>query len=74
MDDIPHIKFIRGVVIVSNDNAEKGIDFLKEFNVEYYFRAVILLPEDENSLKPSQNLVICPKAIFSYFPKGRYIM
>jgi hypothetical protein len=51
LDDIPHIKLIRGVVMVSNDNAEKVIEFLKEFNAEYYVRDVILLPEDEDSLK-----------------------
>jgi hypothetical protein len=54
LDDIPHIKLIRGVVIVSNDNAEKVIEFLKEFNAEYYVRDVILLPEDEDSFKLGQ--------------------
>ncbi len=47
LDDVPHIKFIRGVIIVSNDNAMKVIQFLNEFNAEYYVRDVILLPEDE---------------------------
>jgi hypothetical protein len=55
LDDIPHIKLIRGVVLVSNDNTEKIIiEFLKEFNAEYYVRDVILLPEDEDSLKLGQ--------------------
>ncbi len=47
LDDVPHIKFIRGVIIVSNDNAMKVIQFLNEFNAEYYVRDLILLPEDE---------------------------
>jgi hypothetical protein len=47
LDEIPHIKLIRGVIIVSNDNAARVIQFLNEFNAEYYMRDVILLPEDE---------------------------
>ncbi len=47
LDEIPHIKLIRGVIIVSNDNADRVIQFLNEFSAEYYMRDVILLPEDE---------------------------
>jgi hypothetical protein len=47
LDNIPHIKFIGGVIIVTKDSAEKVIDFLKEYNSEYYIREVILLGEDE---------------------------
>lgn len=50
LDEIPHIKLIRGVIIVSNDNAVRVIQFLNEFNAEYYMRDVILLPEDETIL------------------------
>jgi len=51
LDDIPHIKLIRGVVIVSNENAEKVVSFLKEFNADFFVRDVFLLPEDETILK-----------------------
>lgn len=47
LDDIPHIKLIRGVIIVPTDSAEKVIQFLEEFNAEFFMRDVILLPEDE---------------------------
>jgi len=47
LDDIPHIKLIRGVIIVPSDSAEKVIQFLEEFNAEFFMRDVILLPEDE---------------------------
>jgi len=47
LDNIPHIKLIGGVIIVTKDFAEKVIDFLKEYNAEFYIREVILLYEDE---------------------------
>lgn len=47
LEDIPHIKLIRGVIIVPIDSAEKVIQFLEEFNAEFFMRDVILLPEDE---------------------------
>lgn len=47
MDDVPHIKLIRDVIIVSNDNAVKVIQFLNQFSAEYYVRDAILLAEDE---------------------------
>ncbi len=47
LDNIPHIKLIGGVIIVKKDFTEKVIDFLKEYNAEFYIRDVILLYEDE---------------------------
>jgi len=47
LDNIPHIKLIGGVIIVKKDSTEKVIDFLKEYNAEFYIREVILLYEDE---------------------------
>lgn len=47
LEDIPHIKLIRGVIIVPTDSAEKVKQFLEEFNAEFFMRDVILLPEDE---------------------------
>jgi len=47
LDNIPHIRLIGGVIIVTKDFAEKVIDFLKEYNAEFYIRDVILLYEDE---------------------------
>ena len=47
LDDIPHIKLIGGVIIVKKHSAEKVIDFLKEYDAEFYIREIILLHEDE---------------------------
>ncbi len=47
LDNIPHIKLIGGVIIVSNVNADRLIQFLKEYDAEFFVRDVTLLPEDE---------------------------
>jgi hypothetical protein len=47
LDDIPHIKLIRGVIIVSEGNTDRVVQFLREYNAEFYVRDVILMPEDE---------------------------
>lgn len=47
LDNIPHIKLIGGVIIVTKDSADKVIDFLKVYDAEFYIRDVILLFEDE---------------------------
>lgn len=51
LDNIPHIKLIGGVIIVTKDFTEKVIGFLKEYNAEFYVREVILLHEDELVLR-----------------------
>ena len=47
LDGIPHIKLIRGVIIVSKENTDRVVQFLREYNAEFYVRDVTLLPEDE---------------------------
>ena len=42
LDEIPHVKLIRGVVIVRKEDAKKLIDFLKKFNAEYHVKIVEL--------------------------------
>ena len=56
LDNIPHIKLIGGVIIVTKDSAGKLIDFLREYEAEFYVRDVILLPEDEIILGISQTI------------------
>ena len=56
LDNIPHIKLIGGVIIVTKDSAGKLIDFLREYNAEFYIRDVILLHEDEVILGLSQTI------------------
>ncbi len=47
LDNIPHIKLIGGVIIVKKDSADKVINFLRGFDIEFYIRDVKLLHEDE---------------------------
>jgi len=47
LEEIPHIKLIRGVIIVSENDTGKVITFLEEFNAEIHTRSVELTPEDE---------------------------
>jgi len=50
MEDIPHIKLIRGVIIVRETDLEKILNFLKEYNAEIYTRDITLTPEDKKTL------------------------
>ncbi len=56
LDNIPHIKLIRGVVIVSKEDAEKVVQFLREYNAQFYVRDVILLSEDEAVLSRTASI------------------
>ncbi len=47
LDNIPHVKLIGGVIIISHENADKLIQFLMNYGAEVFARDVILLPEDE---------------------------
>ena len=50
IDGIPHVKVIRGVVLVKTEDAKKVTDFLNEFNAEVHMWTVELRPEDEKIL------------------------
>gem|GEM_PF-682945 len=50
MEDIAHIKLIRGVIIVKVSDLEKVLNFLNAYNAEVYIRDVTLTPEDEKNL------------------------
>ena len=56
LDNIPHIKLIGGVIIVAKNSAGKLIDFLREYNTEFYIRDVILLHDDVVILGLSQTI------------------
>jgi len=51
LEDIPHVRLIRGVLIFSKHDARKVIRFLREFNAEIHVREVTLTGEDKRSLK-----------------------
>ncbi|MDR2203847.1 MAG: hypothetical protein LBE76_06080 [Nitrososphaerota archaeon] len=50
MEDIPHIKLIRGVIIIRWFDLEKVLNFLSEYNAEVYTRDITLTSEDEKIL------------------------
>lgn len=51
LDNIPHIKLIRGVVIVSKKDANKVINFLNGYNTDIHIRNVELTSEDIKNLQ-----------------------
>jgi len=56
LDNIPHVKLIGGVIIVSSENADKVMQFLKDYDAEFFIREVILLPEDETILSKTESI------------------
>lgn len=50
LEDIPHIKLVRGVIILKREDLGVVLKFLKEFNAEVHTRDIILTPEDEKTL------------------------
>jgi len=50
LEDIPHVKLIRGVIILPEKDLETVLKFLNEFNAEVYVREVVLTPDDERIL------------------------
>ncbi|MDP2789096.1 MAG: hypothetical protein Q8O46_03550 [bacterium] len=56
LDEIPHILInpIRSVIIVKKENAERILDFLKEFNAEIYTKDIQLEKEDIKKLEKNK--------------------
>jgi len=50
LEDIPHIRLIRGVIIVRRQDAPRVEAFLKEYKAEYYIRTIELEPSDQKKL------------------------
>ncbi len=46
LDEIPHNKLIRGVIIVKSEEANKVIEFLEKQFAQYHIRVVELSKED----------------------------
>jgi len=53
LEEIPHIRLIRGVIIVRRQDTPKVEAFLKEYKAEYYIRTIELEPSDQKNLAPS---------------------
>lgn len=51
LDEIPHVKLIRGVIITQVKDAPKLIDLLKKHGAEYHIREVRLNQSDEKALR-----------------------
>lgn len=50
LDDIPYRKLIRGVMIFREDDVQKVVEFLQEFDAEVHIRKVEFTPEDREVL------------------------
>jgi hypothetical protein len=50
LEEIPHIRLIRGVIIVRRQDAPRVEAFLKEYKAEYYIRTIELEPSDQKKL------------------------
>ncbi len=56
LDNIPHIKPIGGIIIVSSENADKLIQFLRDYNAKLFVREIILSLEDEAILSKTPSI------------------
>ena len=54
LDDIPHRRIIRQVIIVRNSDVKKVVDFLNEYHAEIHLRKVELTKEDISALALNQ--------------------
>lgn len=50
LEELPHIRLIRGVIIVRRQDASRVEAFLKEYKAEYYIRTIELEPSDQKKL------------------------
>jgi hypothetical protein len=50
MEDIPHRKLQRGVIILRKEDRERVLDFLGEYSLTLHVREVKLTPDDEEKL------------------------
>ena len=51
LDEIPYCKFIRGVLIIREEDKDRLIEFLKQYNAEVFVRTVKLTADDKKILK-----------------------
>ena len=51
LDDVPHRKLSRGVIIINNENLETIITFLEKYNALIHAREVKLIEEDRQYMK-----------------------
>jgi hypothetical protein len=51
LDEIPHRKLIRGVLIIRPEDEGRLVQFLEQYDAEYYTRDIILTREDQKALE-----------------------
>ncbi len=51
LDEIPHVRLIRGVVIVRTEDATRVVEFLRKFHCEVHARTVHLDSQDRVDLE-----------------------
>ena len=54
LDDIPHRKLLRGVIILDPKDLEPVLTFLRRYNAEVHVRSIKLTAEDRQVLGLSQ--------------------
>ncbi len=54
LDDIPHRKFIRGVIVIREEDVVSVERVLKDYDAIYYIRHVVLTRDDEAVLKENK--------------------
>ena len=50
IENFPHIKVLRGVIVVKIEDANEIISFLESYNAEIFAREIVLVPEDLDKL------------------------
>ena len=51
LEDIPHRKILRGVVILRKEDREKVLGFLNSYSLTLHVREIKLTPDDEEILR-----------------------
>lgn len=47
LDDIPHRKLLRGVIVIRKEHLRRVVDFLEQYHAEKHVREIKLSDEDE---------------------------
>jgi len=51
LDEIPHIKLVRSVIVVSSNKSTQIINLIKKYGINAYIRDILLTEDDINKLK-----------------------
>ncbi len=51
LDEMPHIKLVRSVIVVSSNKSTPIINLIKKYGINAYIRDILLTEDDINKLK-----------------------